>query len=195
MLGSGLGLSSVARATTYDESVSGDLSGNRLAPTAIPLTVGSNRITATSSAGDVEYFHLTVPPGTRMSAIVVVSNTGASLSFIAVQRGGTFTEPPTGTNVAQLLGYSHFGVGNGTIGTDILDNIGTGAGAIGFLPPLTPGDYTFWSQETSGVPSTYTLDFQVTTVATAAPMPRYSLWLMAFMLAAIGIRMVRRYTR
>jgi hypothetical protein len=48
LAGSTLLLSSAAaRATTYDESVNGDLSGDRLNPTTIALTTGSNRITAT----------------------------------------------------------------------------------------------------------------------------------------------------
>jgi hypothetical protein len=187
----GILLPAAARATTYDEAVNGDLSGNRAAPTPIALTAGPNRITATSAAGDLEYFRVTVPAGTRLAAIVVVSNTSSSLSFIGAQRGATFTEPPSGTNVAQLLGYAHFGVGNGTVGTDILDNIGSAAGTIGFPPPLTPGDYTFWAQETSGVASTYTLEFQVAPLPAAAPLPRYALVLLVIALALIGARRVR----
>src|SRR5689334_18353067 len=109
-LGLGTLLSSSASATSYDESVNGDLSNDRLNPTALTLTQGSNMITATSMSGDIEYFRLTVPAGRRLSAVVVVGNTSATLSFIAVQAGNQFTEPPTGTVVGNLLGYSHFGV-------------------------------------------------------------------------------------
>jgi len=191
-LGLGLLISSSAVATNYDESINGDLSNDRLNPTALTLTQGSNMITATSMAGDIEYFRLTVPAGKRLSAVVVVGNTSASLSFIAVQAGNQFTEPPTGTVVGNLLGYSHFGVGNGTIGTDILDNIGTGAGAIGFVPPLAAGNYTFWSQETSSTPSTYTLDFQVTAAPTQAPIPRAAFGVLAAALGAVGAWLSRR---
>lgn len=195
VVGLGLLVSSVARATTYDEAVSGDLSGDRANPTPIALTLGSNRITATSASGDLEYFRVTVPAGRKLSTAVVISNTSASLSFIAVQAGSTFTEPPTGTVVGNLLGYAHFGVGNGTVGTDILDNIGTGSGAMGFTPPLTGSTYTFWAQETSGTPSTYTIDFQVTASAPAAPIPPLAIAVLAVCLGAIGVRQVRRYAR
>lgn len=188
----GVSGSSAAWATNYDESVNGDLSGDRTMPTPIALTQGSNLITATSVAGDIEYYRLFVPGGKRLSAVIAVSNTSTSLSFIGVQAGTQFTEPPTGTNVANLLGYTHFGTANATIGTDILDNIGTAAGAIGFVPPLGPGNYTFWSQETSSTPSTYTLDFQVTAAPTPSPIPRAALPLIAAGLAMAGAVILRR---
>jgi hypothetical protein len=191
LMGVAILMSPPVSATVYDEAVDGDLSGNRLAPTTIPLTVGSNRITATSSAGDIEYYHLTVPAGFRLSALNVISSTSASLSFIAVQRGSTFTEPPTGTVVANLLGYAHFGPANGTIGTDILDDLGRGAGAIDFVPPLASGDLTFWSQETSTTPSTYQLEFVVTAVP-PVPVSRSAITAIGVGLALIGARQLRR---
>lgn len=178
-------LSTPAWATDWNESVNGDLSGDRLNPTPITLTQGSNIITATSGGGDLEYYRLFVPGGKRLSAIIAVSNTSPSLSFIGVQRGTQFTEDPGAPNVANILGYTHFGVGNGTIGTDILDNMGTGAGAIGFVPPLLPANYTFWSQETGGS-VTYTLDFQVTAIPNAVPIPRGAMGLLAAGLGAVG---------
>jgi len=190
-VGLGLVVSSAAWATNYDEAVNGDLSGDRLNPTILTLTEGSNLITATSAAGDLEYYRLFVPGGKRLSAIVAVSNTSPSISFIGVQRGTQFTESASAPNVANILGYSHFGVGNGTIGTDILDNMGVGAGAIGFTPPLGAANYTFWSQET-GASATYTLDFQVTAVPNAVPFPRAALALLAVALAATGFFGMRR---
>jgi hypothetical protein len=186
-------LPSLAWATSYDESVNGDLSGDRAHPTSINLTTGSNLITATSMSGDVEYITITLPAGQRLSAIVVKSNTSTSLSFIGVQAGATFTEPPSGTNVAHLLGYSHFGVGNATIGQDILPMMGTAAGAIDFSPPLTAPPYTFWSQETSSAPSTYTLDFQVTAPPANVPLSPVAMGALALLLVAAGAsRRLRR---
>jgi hypothetical protein len=179
-----------AWAVNYDEAVNGDLSGDRLNPTAIALTLGLNRVTATSQSGDLEYFRLTVPSGFRLSAANVISNTSPSVSFIAVQSGSTFTEPPGNPNVANLLGYTHFGVGNGTVGTDILDNMGSvGGGTIGFVPPLVTGSYTFWAQET-GASATYAIEFVL--IDARVPVPRGAIALLAAALALIGFVSVRR---
>jgi hypothetical protein len=191
-LGVGMFISSSASATDYDEAVNGDLSGDRLNPTILTLTKGSNLITATSVTGDLEYFRLVVPGGKRLSAVVAVSNASPSVSFIGVQRGTQFTESPSAPDLMNLLGHTPFGVGNGTIGTDILDNMGTGAGAIDFTPPLGAADYTFWSQQTSAAPATYTLDFQVTAAPDAEPILRPALVLLAAGLAATGLLGLRR---
>jgi hypothetical protein len=156
----------VASADNYNESIDGDLSGNRLAPTSINLDPGSNTVTATSVAGDLEYYTVTVPGGFELSAIPLVSYVSLdALAFVGLQSGTTFTEPPTGTDVSQLLGWTHFGPGNGTVGTDVLDNIGAGTGAIGFTGPLGAGNYVFWTQQTGVNSTTYALDLQITAVA------------------------------
>jgi hypothetical protein len=169
----GLSLGSVASAADYDESMDGDLSGNRLAPTSIALGLGSNTVTATSVAGDLEYYTMAVPSGHTLSAVTLASYASLDgLAFVAVQSGTTFTEPATGTDVGQLLGWTHFGSGNSTVGTDILDDMGAGAGAIGFTPPLPAGNYTFWSQQTGASSTTYALNFQV--MAVPPPVPALS---------------------
>jgi hypothetical protein len=61
--------------------------------------------------------------------------------------------------VANILGYTHFGFGTAASqGTNILDDIATGFGAIGFGGTLGPGTYTFWLQQL-GSPTTYALDY------------------------------------
>jgi hypothetical protein len=148
--------------TSYDEGTDGDLSGDRLNPTRLKLTPGSNVLTATSVAGDLEYVTVTVPAGFQLDALMLVAYTSANVqSFVALQSGSTFTEPPTGTNVSNLLGYTHFGTGPGQVGTDILDDIAGGAGAIGFTPPLSSGTYTLWLQEIGATPAAYTLNLIV----------------------------------
>jgi hypothetical protein len=184
---------SIANAGTYNEAVNGDISGDRAAPTVIPLDQGTNSLIASSMAGDIEYYTMTVPVGFRLTAINVASYANGNLSFIAVQRGTTFTEPPTGTTVGNLLGYSHFGSGNSTIGTDILDNIGTGAGSQGFVGPLGPGTYTFWTQETGGVAVSYTLNFQLSTAVPAVP--RFAFIGMAAALGLLGAVLVGKTRR
>jgi hypothetical protein len=144
----------------YDEGVDGDLSDDRFNPTDLPpLVEGGNVLTATSVANDLEYLTVSVPSDFELTAILLESYISTDdRSFIAVQSGDTFTEPPTGTDVTNLLGWTHFGTGLGQVGADILDDMAGGAGAIGFTPPLSSGDYTFWLQETGTISATYTLN-------------------------------------
>lgn len=154
----------LARASSaYDEGVDGDLSNNRLAPTSLLFSAGANSITATSVSGDREYVHVVIPVGTVLSSIVLASYSSLDdTSFIAVQAGTILSEPATGTNPANLLGWTHFGDGPGNVGTDILDDLGASAPAIGFAPPLPAGDYTFWMQQTGVNAATFRFDFEVT---------------------------------
>jgi hypothetical protein len=155
-----IGGTSFARPIAWDESINGDISNDRNAPSSILLALGSNTLTATSVSGDREYIHMGVPFGMSLAAINHVSWTSTDqLGFVAIQPGAIFTEPPTGTNVANLMGYTHFGPGAGTVGADILPALGAGAGATGFTPPLPFGNYVFWIQQTGQASTTYELDF------------------------------------
>ena len=141
-IAAGVLVAPAAWATDWDESVNGDLSGNRLNPTVLNLTTGNNTITASSSAPDLEYYPVNLPPGTRLTSITLTQfRTMTTVAFIGVQSGTTFTEPPMGTNAANLLGWTHFGTGQ--LNTDILDNMGQAVPSIGFTPPLGNGTYTF----------------------------------------------------
>lgn len=151
-----LGAAVSLHATHYDESVQGDFSSTPNAPTHISLTLGGNEIwgtTGRSVAGgpvDRDFFEFTIPAGQQLSSITPLAGTtfagAGSVSFIAVVSGGSFgaTAP---TTAGALLGYHHYGPAE--IGTDILDDIGAGAGSIGFSAPLGPGQYAFWIQETA----------------------------------------------
>lgn len=144
----------------WDESVNGDLSGDRFNPTSLSLGVGNNEVIATMGPDDKEYVHFSLAPGTTLSQIILVSYSSVDpISFIGVQAGTTFTESPEAPNVENILGYTLFG--DEHIGTDILPAIGSGPGSIGFTPPLTGGDYTFWIQQT-GDPTDYRLNFVTT---------------------------------
>jgi hypothetical protein len=161
-----LALPSAAAAFSYSEAVDGDLSGNRRSPTSLTAAPGSNLLTVQAIQNDLDYVRVAVPAGSVLGSILLVSFTSTDdLAFIAVQAAILFTEPPIGTDVSRLLGWTHFGVGpaagGATPGTDILDDLGRGAGAIGFMPPLASGTYTFWMQQTQLAPSSWTLDFQV----------------------------------
>jgi hypothetical protein len=151
----------LARASSWDESgAQGDLSNNRLAPSSLDLTPGDNTVSGSVIAGDVDYLTIVVPAGFTLSQINLVSFTSVDdLAFIGIQAGSTFTQPPTGTDVTQLLGWAHFGP---TAPVPYFDIIGTGTGAIGFSAPLPAGPYTLWIQQTSAQTVGYGWDFVVT---------------------------------
>ena len=60
----------------HNESVNGDLSGDRLNPNAFTLTAGVSSIIATSNTGDREYVALTIPGGLQLSSVVPASYAG-----------------------------------------------------------------------------------------------------------------------
>lgn len=158
----GLLVSQAQAVVIWDEGVDADISDDRLNPDSAALALGSNELIATSVSGDREYITLNVPGGTVLSKIVLNAYAGLDqTAFIGVQSGTTLTEPPTGTDVTQLLGYSHFGPNIAPVGTDYMSAISTGAGSMGFTPPLPSGDYTFWMQQTGGNAATYEWDFVV----------------------------------
>lgn len=166
-----LGLSTAAQAgITYSESVSGDISDDRLSPTSLLLGSGSNLISGTFGPSgvpeipDLDYVTLDVPTGFLLNEVVLTgASVGGAVSFIGVQQGTQFTVPYTTTSSATLLGWHHFG--SGDIGTDILPEIAGKPGTIGFIPPLSSGPYTFWIMELDqSAPHSYAFDFKVVPV-------------------------------
>ena len=155
-----------AGAFSYSEGVDGDLSGDRLAPTALVVAAGSNTLSGSTVGGDLDYLRITLPAGLQLASLVLDSITSADdLAFIAVQQGTTFTVTPAGASASDLLGYTHFGSGPGaggaTVGNDLLDDMGAAPFAIGFVPPLGASDYTFWIQQIGTTPFGYSLNFLV----------------------------------
>jgi hypothetical protein len=153
--------SAAAAGIIHDENINGDLSGNRLAPSALATSLGANTLIGRSVAGDLDYFTFNVAAGRQLDTLILTGYSGPSVSFLAVQNGTIFTESNGAPNVANLLGWTHFGTGLLQVGTDILDDLGLGAGSIGFVPPLPSGDYVFWLQETGPSSVDYTLDFNL----------------------------------
>jgi hypothetical protein len=161
-----LSATSAGAVVVWDEGINGDISGNRNSPSSAALVLGSNTLTATSvgpsATADREYITFTMPPLSRLGVVNLDAYTSVDpIAFIAVQSGATFTEPPTGTDVTQILGYTHFGPDAVPVGANMLPFMGTGPGAIGFANTLPGGTYTFWIQQTGANPATYTLDFVV----------------------------------
>jgi len=150
--------------TDFNEMIDGDLSDDRNNPTDITLTLGDNIITATQQGGaslDRDYFTITVPVGTELTGIVLDGYTVATSTnrgFIGIQAGDEFTEPPTGTDAANILGGLVYGTAN--LGDNILADAGAAPGFIGFSGPLPAGTYTIWLNQT-GPASTAELNFSV----------------------------------
>ena len=189
----------IQASANYAESVNGDLSGNFQNPTSIALVPnGSTTVSGTiQGAGmgvsvDLDYFTVTVPVGQVLAALNVLPGTvggGAIGSFIAIYTGATAVDP-VGAASTDALGYYLYRAAD--IGTDILDNMGTfnfnGANpSIGFIPPLSSGNYTVWIQE--GFNGTFPYNFEL--VVSAVPEPP-TILLMGLAGLAIGLRRYRR---
>ena len=187
-------------AVSYDESVSGDLSGNGLAPSFLSVALGSNEVRGiTGNPGsnlpgsgiDRDYFAITVPIGYQLSQLTLLSGTVVfgNSTFFGVQSGTAVTVAPNAPNANGLLGAMHYT--NAQVGTNILPVLGTPfAGSTGFAPPMAAGNYAFWVQELGPVATPYAFDLMVTA---AVPEPESY----ALLLAGMGIIVLaaRRSTR
>lgn len=173
----------------WDEAVDGDLSGNRFSPTHFNLTPGApgiHSLRATTGGGlaDIDYISITIPQGALFTELRLVSYAGSDgTAFIGMCEGPTFVVPPSG-GPSEMMGWTHFGRGQGNVGQDILQQIGWGAGAIGFKAPVPAGSYSFWLFQL-GAPTTYQFDFVV------VPTPGSG----AALLAAAAAAAVRRRRR
>ena len=173
---------SATAATIWDEGIDGDLSGNQSAPTVLVVDVGSNSITGVTQTGDVDFFTFTVPDGANLAQIILTSFDSADdLAFLAIQSGPVITDT---TSAANLLGWVHASAT--FVGTNVLDDLANGAGALGFTTPLGPGTYTVWMQQTGADPVAYGLDLVL-----RVPEPSTAL-LFAFGIAALGFARRRR---
>ncbi len=171
-------------ATVWDESVSGDLSSNGLAPTPLSFSFGPNTILGTTGDSgqgtDRDYFTFSIGANQSLTAITVLGNTAVSggFSFMGIQSGPQLTVPPSGaggTNI--LIGYAHYA--DSDIGTSI-------------LPIITPGNlgsgtYSVWVQDTNG-PASYGFDF----VISAVPEPGAPTLLLVGALALAAARRRKR---
>lgn len=177
--------------TVWNEEQAGDLANSGASPTVLTLGLGSNLIIGrtgrTAGVVDRDYFSFTLPEGWQLDTLSVLPGTTAvgtsGLSFIAVQAGSQVTVNPTGGSAAGLLGWMHYGEND--VGTDILQIMGFGGGAIGFTGSLPAGSYAFWIQDTGTGVANYRFDFGVS----AVPEPAAG-WLM--LAGAAGLLAWRR---
>src|SRR5687768_7630316 len=84
-------------ASTYDETVNGDLTGARQSPTPFNLSLGSNDLLATTGDGDQDILTIDVPAGHVLSQLFLRSFTALdfdNLAFVGLQTGSVFSVDP-----------------------------------------------------------------------------------------------------
>ena len=160
-----------ACAASYSEFVDGELSGNGAAPTAWALGAGANVLVAESSSTDFDILRISVPSNHTLNSLIVEFHEDVNRVFTGVQAGAVWTAG-TGFEIDPtfMLGWTDFPTNpNHThTGEDILDDMGLGAGASGFLPPLPSGDYTFLFQTPSNA-IRFALSYNVSLVGAGLP--------------------------
>ena len=175
-----LSTTGITRAVVHNEATDGELSSSRTTPTSLgTFGPGTHSVIATSGSADQDNFTFTIPAGASLMSIIPISYSATDISFIGIASGSSL--PASTADPSGLLGYTHFGPGIGAenMGLNILPAMGVGPGAIGFTPPLGPGTYSVWMQQTNA-PVTFQMDFVV-------PEPGG-----AWILALLGACLVRR---
>ena len=171
-----------AKATIYDEGVSGDLSNDKAAPTALTLTAGSNSVIGTVNGFDngdgQDWVSFTIPTGFVMTSYVnSIYGSADDQGFTGFQFGSSFSGDEF--TAGSYAGYAHFGFAatnpdgsppSSTVGVDLLPlmaNSSFAPGATGFTPPLGPGTYTFLIQQGNPVTTSYQFYMNVRSVPEA----------------------------
>ena len=193
-----------AKAIIFDEVVSGDLSNNKAAPTALTLTPGLNSVIGTVAGFPPEgtdpqdWVSFTIPAGFVMTSYVNSKYVSTDeQGFTGFQSGSAFSGDEF--VAGSYAGYAHFGFaatnpdGNpvpaSTVGVNLLPlmaNPSFAPGTTGFTPPLAAGTYTFLIQQGNPVTTGYQFDMTVRSV----PEPGSSLCL--FGMGGLAILAVRR---
>lgn len=180
----------VSASTSYDESISGDLSDDPNAPTVLVFGVGSNTVAGEvnlsndTTSGDRDFITFTIGAGEQLTGLFLTAQSPNDRGFHAISSGPTSVIPsgPGAGDVSTYLGSAHLDFISP--GTDLLPDLGTPLVGSGFTGPLGPGTYSYVIQQTGNITQAYTLDFVV------APEPGS----MA-LLAAPALLMLRRRRR
>ncbi len=195
-----------AKGTIYDEAVSGDLSNDKAAPTALTLTPGSNSVIGTvngfppGGTDPQDWVSFTIPTGFVMTSYVNAKYVSSDpQGFTGFQFGSSFSGDVF--DPLSYAGYAHFGTaaqnpdGNptssSTVGVNLLPLMADPSfapGTTGFTPPLGAGTYTFLIQQ--GDPSTTGYRFNMNLRAVSVPEPGSSLCLLG--MGGLAILALRR---
>ena len=191
-----------AKATIYDEAVSGDLSNDKGAPTALTLTPGSNSVIGTVNGfapgtDPQDWVSFTIPTGFVMTSYINSKYDSTDpQGFTGFQFGSSFS----GDEFVAIsyAGYAHFGFAAtnpdgtppvSTVGVNLLPLMADPSfapGTTGFTPPLAAGTYTFLIQQGNPVTTGYQFDMNVR----AVPEPGSSLCLLG--MGGLAILALRR---
>lgn len=137
----------------WEEEENDDLSDDHTSPTGVFKLKDAGMyeldIEQQGSPRDVEYFSFEIPAGKALSQIKLskyeVLNPN-NLSFIGIVSGDTFPNDADNTTAEDLLGGVTFGIED--LNNDILQDMGTLPGSIGFSGPLPSGRYSIWLNQT-----------------------------------------------
>jgi PEP-CTERM motif len=193
-----------AKATIYKEAVSGDLSNDKAAPTALTLTPGFNSVIGTvagfpqfGGTDPQDWVSFTIPTGFVMISYVNARyNSSDDQGFTGFQFGSSFSGDPF--VAGSYAGYAHYGTEatnpdgtppSSTVGVNLLPlmaNSSFAPGTTGFTPPLAAGTYTFLIQQGNDVTTSYQFDMNVRSV----PEPGSSLCLLG--MGGLAILALRR---
>jgi len=174
-----------AKATIYNETISGDLSNNPLAPTALTLTPGLNSVIGIvngfppGGTDPQDWVSFTIPTGFVMVSYVNARyNSTDDQGFTGFQFGSSFSGDQF--MAISYAGYAHFGfaatnpdgnpVSSSTVGVNLLPLMADPSfapGASGFTPPLAAGTYTFLIQQGDPVTTGYRFNMTVRPVPEA----------------------------
>ena len=194
-----------AKATLYDDAVSGDLSNDKGAPTALTLTPGSNSVIGTVNGfppggnDPQDWVSFTIPTGFVMTSYVNSTyDSTDDQGFTGFQAGSSFSGDEF--VAGSYAGYAHFGneatnpdgtPPKSTVGVNLLPlmaNPSFAPGTTGFTPPLHAGTYTFLIQQGDNETTSYQFDMNVRSVQ--APEPGSSLCLLG--IGSLAILALRR---
>jgi Ca2+-binding RTX toxin-like protein len=146
----------------HNEATDGDLSNTFSSPTSIVLSSGNNIVTGSTTPTDRDFFTLTVPAGSTVSAIFLQAYTGPDGSYFALDDASSFSTISDDSNfvVSTLIddGRTLNGINQPSeVGQNLLapgigndpripanPPIKTGSGQLG------PGTYSVWYQELAG---------------------------------------------
>lgn len=143
-------VASTAAASVYNESIDGDLSGDRFNPTMISVDNGLNTVTmqvvdSALPGGDRDYFTFSIGAGQSIDSIVVTDAFNPaggfdSTAFVGLAFDSIFDFDPDAFTGPGLEGFVLTDMS--VVGTESI-------GALtGGLTSLGAGDYSFWVQQT-----------------------------------------------